>query len=214
MGLTQGINLAIGAALAAMFLFVNIRSDQTEKYLKKEAENAQLKIDILLAQIQPHFLYNSLTVIKNICLNDPETAADAIDEFIDYLRHNMDSLSQDRPIGFEKELEHTRHYLDLQRLRFGDELQVEYDLGCTDFCLPALTLQPLVENAVTYGVRRSESGAGVVTVRTRQYPDRVEVSVIDDGPGFVPESLPGDAERSHAGLRNVRERLARIIFGC
>ena len=100
MGLTQGINLVLGAALAAMFLFVNIRSD-------------------------------------------PETAADAIDEFIDYLRHNMDSLSQDRPIGFEKEPEHTRHCLDPQRLRFGDELQVEYDLGCTDFCLPALTLQPL-----------------------------------------------------------------------
>ena len=88
-----------------------------------------------------------------------------------------------------------------------------YDLESTDFRLPTLTLQPLVENAVTYGVRKSETGRGTVTIRSREYPDRWEVSVTDDGPGFVPDSLPGDSERSHVGLRNVRERLKHTCGG-
>ena len=79
--------------------------------------------------------------------------------------------------------------------------------------MPTLTLQPLVENAVTYGVRKSETGCGTVTIRSRAFPDRWEVSVTDDGPGFVPDSLPGDSERSHVGLRNVRERLKHTCGG-
>ena len=79
--------------------------------------------------------------------------------------------------------------------------------------MPILTLQPIVENAVSYGVRRSENGQGTITIRTLKEEDVVKVSVEDDGPGFVYEALPDDKERSHTGIKNVRERIERISHG-
>ena len=86
---------------------------------------------------------------------------------------------------------------------------MEYDLEFTDFRIPTLTLQPLVENAVSYGVRRSENGTGVVTISTKKTAGHIEVSVKDDGPGFIYNSLPDDRERTHIGIRNVRERIEK-----
>ena len=125
----------------------------------------------------------------------------------------MDSLSENEPIPFTTELEHVKHFLALQQLRFEAALDVEYDLECTDFRLPTLTLQPIVENAVTYGVRKNPKGKGKVIIRSREYSDRWEVRVIDNGPGFVPETIPEDRYRSHIGIQNVRERLRYSIGG-
>lgn len=124
----------------------------------------------------------------------------------------MDSLSLREPVAFSTELEHTKAYLDLEQLRFVDELTVVYDLECTDFLLPTLTLQPLVENAVNHGIRSKESGTGTVTIASRELPDRYEVSVTDDGPGFDPDEKPDDS-RSHIGLENVRSRLRSLCGG-
>lgn len=186
--------------------------EQAEEYRQQELKNEQLKTDILLGQIQPHFLFNVLYVIQEICHVDPEKAADAINEFSKYLRHNMDSLSINSPIHFTDELEHTRHYVSLQQLRFGGALVVEYDLGCTDFYMPTLTLQPIVENAVRYGVRKTSTGEGTVIIQTRAYPSHYEVKVIDNGPGFDPNERKEDG-LSHMGLNNVKERLQRISDG-
>ena len=124
----------------------------------------------------------------------------------------MDSLSINSPIPFANELEHTKHYVYLQQLRFGEALRVKYDLACTEFYLPTLTLQPIVENAVRYGVRKTSTGEGTVTIRTREYPGYYEIMVIDNGPGFDPNVSKEDG-LSHMGLKNVRERLQRICDG-
>lgn len=209
-----GVHLiVISSVTAAIFMFSYIIADQTERYYIREMENHRLKVDILLAQIQPHFLFNSLTIIKLLCRKDPAKAEEAVADFTAYLRRHMESLQSDVLIPFEEEMKHVQAYLNLQKLRFCDELSVTYDLEITDFRIPTLTLQPLVENAVTYGVRRSESGCGTVTIRSRSFPDRVEVCVEDDGPGFIRETLPDDKERSHIGLQNVRERLSRLCGG-
>ena len=151
-------------------------------------------------------------MIQEICLVDAETASKAIADFSRYLRHNMDSLSINRPIPFSEELEHVKHYVSLQQLRFGDALDVRYELSCTDFELPTLTLQPLVENAIRYGVRKNKYGEGTVVIRSEEFPDHYEIHVIDDGPGFVPDQLPDDG-MSHTGIINVRQRLERICGG-
>ena len=192
-------------------MFVVMVSDQTEQYYRQVEENANLQAEIILSQIRPHFIFNTLGAIHRLCRDDPE-AREAIGRFATYLRGNMDSLSLREPVPFTRELEHTKAYLDLELLRFGDELTVVYDLDCTDFLLPTLTLQPLVENAVVHGVREKESGAGTVTVSTRELPDRFEISVTDDGPGFDPDEKPGD-NRSHIGLENVRSRLKSLCGG-
>lgn len=208
-----GINLiALSTVISAVIAITYIISDQSEKYATKEAENARLKIDILLAQIQPHFLFNSLTGIKFLIGTDPVKAEEGLTRFIEYLRHNMDSITIDDPIPFEDELTHVRHYLALQKLRFGDDLNAVYDLEYTDFSLPTLTLQPLVENAVNYGVRKKEDGRGTVTVSTRKLPGRVEIRICDDGPGFSEDAVYED-DRSHTGIKNVRERLERVSGG-
>ena len=213
-----GIHLiALSSVIAAVFMLTFIFSDQTERYYIKEAENSRLKLDILLAQIQPHFLYNSLITIRHICGNDAAKAQEAIDIFVAYLRHNMDSLTTDRPVDFLTELDHVKGYLALQKLRFGDDLSVEYFLATTDFKLPTLTLQPLVENAVTYGIRKKNSGKGTVIIRTRFLGDVVELSVEDDGPGFSNDNNEAislaEGNKSHVGLANVRERIESICGG-
>ena len=204
--------IVLGTAVSALFMFLYIQRDQAERFSKQASENAQLRVDIMLSQIQPHFIFNTLGAISHLCGSDPEAKA-AVNQFSRYLRHNMDSLTQSEPIPFTTELEHTKAYLELEQLRFPKELKVEYDLQCTAFLLPTLTLQPLAENAVRHGIRKSESGAGTVRISTRETPDRFEIAVEDDGAGFDNDGGVPDDGQSHVGLANVRERLRRLSGG-
>ncbi len=205
--------IVLGSSLAAMVMLLSIQNDQIERYVKKEAENSLLQTEIMLSQIQPHFLYNSLAVIRDLCRSDPALAEEATVKFSRYLRGNMDSLRSKDTVPFEKELEHTQGYLEIEQLRFEDKLTVFYDVLCTDFKLPPLTLQPIVENAVRYGVRRNADGRGAVTISTREKPECYETAAIDDGPGFDPSAQPQDTKRSHVGIANVRERIESIAGG-
>ncbi|MBR2520901.1 MAG: histidine kinase [Oscillospiraceae bacterium] len=203
--------IVISVVISTFVMLIFIISDRTEQYFHQAEENTRLKMDVMLSQIQPHFLYNTLGTIQELCRTDPETASEAVGRFTDFLRHNMYSIKSDRPIPFRQELEHVHSYLSLQTLRFDGDVRVVYDLDCTDFFLPTLTLQPLVENAVTHGIRETQTGTGTVTVSTRDHGDHFEVSVTDDGAGFDPEQAP--RSENHVGIRNVRERLRYICGG-
>ena len=172
----------------------------------EQALVAGQRVQLMLSQIKPHFLYNALGTIEGLCITNPAEARAATVKFAQYLRGNMDSLSQRAAIPFERELAHTKLYLELEKLRFEDDLTVKYDIACADSEIPTLTLEPIVENAVRHGVRKNPDGRGTVTIATRETEERYEVTVTDDGPGFDPGALLGDGE-SHVGLRNVRERL-------
>ena len=208
-------NLHVATLLSSISLtliVIMIVKENTSEYRRQESIKNQLEIDLMLGQIQPHFLFNVLYVIQEICHINPETAAEAIGEFSKYLRHNMDSITIRTPIPFKEELEHVGHYVSLQQLRFGETLEVQYELGCTDFKMPTLTLQPIVENAIRYGVRMAPKGRGKVLVKTIEHPDCYEIDVIDNGPGFDVNKVPNDG-MSHTGLKNVRERLAQVSGG-
>ena len=179
----------------------------------EQALQAEQRIQIMMTQIQPHFLYNSLTVIQELCRSDPAQAEAATVQFANYLRGNMDALQTNTPIPFGQELEHTRQYLALEEMRFEDKLTVRYDIQCESFALPILTLQPIVENAVRHGVRGNADGRGEVVIATRETPDRYEITVKDNGPGFDPEKQPKDQGSSHVGIQNVRQRLAQMCGG-
>ena len=204
--------IVLGTGLGAFAMFVNLQADQRERTFRAEAENAKLKSDILLSQLQPHFLCNTLGAIGGMCKTDAD-AKDAINMFSRYLRENVDAVGQDAPVPFEQELDHAKTYLMLEQLRFGDDLKCVYDIGCTDFQLPTLTLQPLVENAVRHGIRGTEDGTGTVTISSRELEKKWEVSVADDGAGFDPALPPSEDGRSHIGLRNVRTRLQLVSHG-
>jgi LytS/YehU family sensor histidine kinase len=96
-------------------------------------------------------LYNSLVVIRHLCRENPKLAEEMVVEFAQYLRVNLDSLTQKNPVPFEQELQHTQTYLAIEQKRFGSKLKVIYNIHFRDFSLPALTLQPIAENAVQHG---------------------------------------------------------------
>lgn len=204
-----------GGALGMALIYVNIQMDLKYQMQLKEAELTEARISVMLSQIQPHFLYNSLTAIDNLFYNDPEKGHEALYTFSDYLRGNMDSLAQKELVKFEQELEHTRQYLHLEKLRFRDKLEITYDIQVLDFWLPVLTLQPIVENAVRYGASKRYSG-GTIAICTVDAGQVYRITVADNGEGFDPERpLMNDYDdgRSHMGIANVRARLLAMCGG-
>ena len=183
-------------------------AQQQAQLVRQELELHDSRTAVMLSQIQPHFLYNTLTAIAQLCEKDPKLAQEMTLSFSEYLRNNMNALGQNALIPFEKELEHIKTYLAIEQVRFADELTVAFDIQATDFLLPPLCLQPLVENAVKHGVGMKENG-GTVTVSTRELPDAFVVTVADDGVGFDPTALPKDG-KPHIGIQNARERLEKL----
>ena len=185
---------------------------ENEKQLAKaEKQLYESRISVMLSQIQPHFLYNSLNASRGLCRKDPEQAREAIGSFAEYLRGNMDSLNKREPIPFIRELSHIENYLKLEKFRFGDELKVNYDIKEKNFFIPALSVQPLVENAVKHGICEKENG-GTLTLKTYRDGEYIVIEVSDDGIGFDAEKLISeDKERSHIGIQNTRERLKQMI---
>jgi len=177
------------------------------KKMKAELENS--RITVMLSQIQPHFLYNSLTTVMDLCDRDPKQAKAAIADFAGYLRGNLSSLKTENLISFGTELEHIEKYLRLEKLRFQDELEVVYDIQTRDFMLPALSVQPLVENAVKHGVGQ-KIGGGTVTINTTETEDEYIICVTDDGVGFT-EGEYSDDGGTHVGIENIKKRLDMMI---
>ncbi len=187
-----------------------------EKEIKQKELLEESDRSIMLSQIQPHFLYNTLSAIRELCIVDSQMAQKALEEFSAFLRGNMDSLESKVPVHFSRELEHVRHYLHLEQIRFGDDLHVEYDIQEEDFYLPTLTIQPIVENAVKYGVGNKEEG-GTVCIKTKKENGKIVITICDDGVGFDVdeiEHIPVQKDgRTHIGLLNVKHRLEKMVNG-
>ena len=177
------------------------------KKLKEELE--QSRISVMISQIQPHFLYNSLTSVMDLCDRDPKQAKSAIADFSDYLRGNLSSLKTENLISFRTELAHIEKYLRLEKLRFEDELEVVYDVQTQDFMLPALSVQPLIENAVKHGLGK-KIGGGTVSVHAFETEDEYIIRIMDNGIGFV-EGEYADNDSTHVGIENTRKRLQMMI---
>jgi len=179
-----GIELTnVGATVSILLMFTHIQSRRELRMEQQEHELTQSRQAVMISQIQPHFLYNSLAAIQQLCTIDPRAAEETVVEFAEYLRGNLDSLSINKPIPFEKELRHVEIYLKIEKKRFGEKLNVVYDIKAKDFQLPALTLQPVVENAVRCGITKKENG-GTVTIKTEEMENKIVIKVTDDGVGF------------------------------
>lgn len=195
-------------ALSLLLVYVTVQIDYEKE---QEEQLVQQRIAIMISQIQPHFLYNVLTSIRALCRSDAHAAERALTDFTLYLRANLDSLNATGCVPFLKELEHTKHYVDLEKMRFGKDLTVLFNTPVTQFSLPPLTLEPIVENAVRHGVMQRRNG-GTVIISTDESAESVHITVADDGVGFDVSSLPALGE-THIGLYSVRKRLAGICGG-
>jgi len=203
------VNL-LSITVAIVFYFAIIQNDMSKQAHDLENELADSRISIMMSQIKPHFLYNSLVAIRELCIASPESASEAVEEFSNYLRGNLDSLSIRTPISFEKELRHTKTYLSLEKRRFEERLTIDYDIETQNFLIPALTLQLIVENAVRHGITKREEG-GTVSIKTEETEENVIITVKDNGVGFDVNGLSKDY--NHVGLENAKNRLAEMCSG-
>ena len=208
--------IATTVSLVLVYTLIHVeqvrRSAEMErKLVEKELALSESNNSLVLSQIQPHFLYNALTSIYRLCDVKPEAAKEAVSNFSKYLRGNLDSIKQKKMISFADELKHLQAYLALEKIRYDDYLEVRYDIKATEFFLPPLTVQPLVENAVNHGISDLPEG-GCITVSTSEEPDHYEIRVNDNGVGFDPDAQQVDG-RSHIGISNVRSRLDIMCHG-
>lgn len=208
--------IATTVSLVLVYTLIHVeqvrRSAEVEKALvEKELALSESNNSLVLSQIQPHFLYNALTSIYRLCDVKPEAAKEAVSNFSKYLRGNLDSIKQKKMISFADELKHLQAYLALEKIRYDDYLEVRYDIQTTEFFLPPLTVQPLVENAVNHGISDLPEG-GCITIATHEESDHYEICVSDNGIGFDPDTQPIDG-RSHIGISNVRSRLDIMCHG-
>ena len=197
---------SIIVAIEILFLFLNVQKNIALS--KEEEKNKEAQIKVMLSQIQPHFIYNSLSSISTLITIDPEKAQAALDDFTEYLRHNLSSLTETRLIPFEDELKHIKTYVALEKIRFNDRINVIYDIETTDFNVPPLSIQPIVENAIKHGILKKLEG-GTLTLKTRETQDAYVVEIHDDGVGFKMDDVNFD-ENVHFGINNIKFRINKM----
>ena len=205
--------VGLAETISYVYLYIFVQSKRDDKLMEQRAE---AKNNALLSQIQPHFLYNSVGTIQYYCEEQPGLAREAIDEFATFLRGNLDSVMSKVPIYFADEMKHVNAYLHLEQMRKKNKLKVIYHLEEEDFFLPALTIQPVVENAVKYGIASKENG-GTVTISTKREENQIVITIQDDGIGMNVdqiEDIPTKKDgRTHVGLLNVKKRLENMVEG-
>ncbi len=203
--------MPVSLNLVMVLLCVGVQTRLEESLAEARAEAAESRMRLLSGQIHPHFIFNSLNAIKALVTENPVLAEQTIQDFADYLRSHLDEMSSSRLVSFEQEMNHVRHYVSLEMADLDRPLHMVYDLQATNFMVPPLTVQPLVENAIRHGIRTRVEG-GQVTVATRETDKAVLVIVSDDGHGISSATLRQD-QRRQVGLENVRERLERQCGG-
>ena len=199
--------------ISVTVLYRRIRENQElQQHLKRS------RAELMASQIRPHFIYNTLNSIRALIKVDPEKARQTVYDFSTYLRLNLESVEREM-IPFSDELRHVQAYLNIEKVRFEERLNVVMDIREKSFFVPPLTIQPLVENAVKHGICAKADG-GTVTIRTRKEKDGYVVEVEDDGRGFdttapVQERKDGQTAdaSSHIGLENIRFRVEEISGG-
>ncbi|WP_261818091.1 LytS/YhcK type 5TM receptor domain-containing protein [Vibrio gallicus] len=178
------------------------------KTMANEAEFGALQ-----NKINPHFLFNTLNAISTLIRIEPDKARDLVGKLAGFMRFNLENV--DEMIPLESELQQVKDYVAIETARFGNKLNIEFDVDTVNTSLPPLLIQPLVENAIGHGIIPTGRG-GTVLIRVKQNPHDIKVTVRDDGVG-IPQSVikqiySGTIESKRIGLNNVHQRI-KLLYG-
>lgn len=200
-------------AWSAVYLFIKFWEDWLEQKLKTEqaillAENARLKM--LRYQVNPHFLFNTLSSLRALIRQDPVQAVNMVGRISDFMRYSLGAKT-DLFVPLGEEIQATQTYIGIEQVRFGDKLEVtfEIDEAAKTLLIPGFILHPIVENAVKYGMETSVMPLKV-TIRCRMTDKKLWISVTNSGK-WLPED--SNLHGTGTGLRNVRERLSCLYPG-
>ena len=203
------IDISYVCSALAMYSFILSDAMQQQKLARQQLEIAHERTSVMVLQMRPHFIYNTLMSIYSLCRLDPQKARQITMDFTNYLRRNFKAVVSDRAIPFSTELEHTRAYLAVEQAQFDEMLVVDYDTPFIHFQVPPLTLQPIVENAVKHSMD-PYSGPLRISIRTQHTDSGDEIIVEDNGRGFA---APTDDGEPHIALKNIRQRLEIMCGG-
>lgn len=185
-----------------IYLSTIYQQEIREEVARKELELAKSDLLVLKNQLQPHFIYNTLNIIRYMIKSDKNAALESVDSFSEYLKAHIKALKMEDLIPFEQELSYVRDYISLVQIDYTRKIDTVYELGVTDFLIPPLCLEPIVENAIDHGIGHKN---GTVTLRTFADEDNVVIVIKDSG------SSKGKAgyEPVHhgVGLENTRKRI-------
>ena len=205
----QGIAFCdVMIAMNIVYLLFGEQIKMREQLAERDEQLLRQRVKLMQRQVSPHFIYNALTAIQMLPGNSDETKG-AIGDFAKYLRGSLSAIDEETLIPFKKELENVQAYFRLEKIRFGKSLQVEFDVGETEFSLPAMCVQILAENAVKHGVSVRREG-GTVRIATKREGDEIVISVADDGVGF---DVTRQMDSSHIGIENVKNRVKTLVGG-
>jgi two-component system LytT family sensor kinase len=205
--------LIVLGTLIGVGLPVRIWNNTRIEHKLGEQEKAlmQARMDALVSQINPHFLFNTLNTVSSLIRIDPDTARTVLLKLANILRRRLKSQMHFVPL--KQELEFSDDYLDIEVVRFGrDKLQIrkEIEAETLDVMVPSMILQPLLENAIRHGVGPKIEG-GTITLRASRSKGRLVIEVVDDGLG-IPEQRQADILESGIGISNVHSRL-KVLYG-
>ncbi|MDO4622390.1 MAG: histidine kinase [Eubacteriales bacterium] len=206
--LIYGISIVhLSTTIVLIMIYLLVLDNYTRIIIEQEKALEEARINSMLSQLKPHFLYNSLTAIMAVEKNPPATRK-AIADFAKYLRGNLDSIKDQNVIPFEKELNHIQTFLRLEKLTYGDLLEVVYDIETTGFPVPPRSIQLLVEFAVHQGV--ASRGEGRVVLKVREGIGEYRIIIEDNGRGIpeVPDNAP-----INLSFQRIREQLHRQVNG-
>ena len=204
--------VAMVAVLKVIPNSINTLAKAKELETEKIVLNAQLtesRVSTMMSQIRPHFIYNTLGSIEQLCNIDPNKAGALVHNFAKYIRGNFGELDNPKPILMSQEMEHVRHYINIENVRFPD-MTFSFEMNSDDFHIPALTIQPIVENAIKHGLMKLQKGGSIRVISYETDTDYC-VSVEDDGVGFDTSQLVDG--KKHIGIRNIRDRLKVMVGG-
>ena len=197
---------AFGAALFFMYLSYDRAYNDA---IKHEREMRDKTTALMLSQIKPHFIYNTLATIQVLCDIDPALASKTIDSFSKYLRMNTDALNKTEPVSILDEIKHAKAYAEIEMIRF-DNIEVKFDILDNDFKLPVLTIEPILENSIKYGVRARQKG--IVEIKTYKDNNNHILLIKDNGIGFDINKINND-NKNHVGISNVKTRIENMVKG-
>lgn len=206
-----GVSLTYIAIIAAVmvsfatYVINKAKVSDQRKYELRERETA-----LMMSQVSPHFVYNSLAAIRSQVLDDPEAAYDTIGEFASFLRSNLNAKRLEEKVTLKNEIETTWVYINLEKLRLGDNLQVDTEIEDENILLPAMTLQPMIENAIRHGIK--PKGKGHITISEEKENGFYVIRIKDDGIGFDTTNVNFDG-KEHIGMHSVTERIKYMCHG-
>ena len=200
--------LAVAFVIGALSMLGIVLSDQIEQYLRQQRDISHQRASIMVLQMRPHFIYNTMMSIYYLCKQNTDLAQQVTLDFITYLRTNFTAIASEDMIPFSEELEHTRAYLAVEQAQYDDMLVVDYDITVSEFRLPPLTLQPIVENAVKHGMDQDSEPLHIF-IKTCRAGSGSRIIVENNGADFE----PADDDKPHIALNNIRQRLEMMCGG-